>query len=616
MALKPSYTQGYHDKLNDYLTNTPLEDLPLKHYKDQKSLPHLDVSRICEKLDLRIENLKTCDRSKQIIAKKCVELSSFYSGTRLEIKYPKSLELTETKKMTNESDYKKCLNALKGVNILYRMFPNLFSFNIIPFEFDRNEISAKQNFSEQDSLKGRTKDIPPLLFLKMMDAACRYILDYADDLFEAEKYLKTAYDSEISNGTDSYDAGKKTNRIAREYMRDDTRIHSPFPLEAFKHAQKTKESKYKNILPEIMKADSDELLSKKYLYNKYGVTKSTFERLRKQWNKPQTTGISLHKALYQFLPFCCTIIIMGLTARRESEVFSLEVGCVQKKDDKFWLEIYVAKTLQEKYTFSTVAIVDKAVGILERLSEKGRELSGSNSLFVFDDTFERAPTNMSSISQTAASFFDHIGVERNEDGDHWQLSEHQFRRFFAIMYFYRYSSVDTDALMHEFGHTDWAMTLRYLSQKMSGDALAEMDKQLKAISDERIADLAERTDLGGLMLVRLKSMLNSSTMNISASDDKAPTIRRQQALKKVKENSLVIDFIDTGLCFGNTPMLSEDCKCYRDGHVMIHDASDSMCKGCPAQLTVPEIAKGQMHHLESSEVGKSIILESLTKELS
>ncbi|HHB1579564.1 TPA: hypothetical protein ACN983_004681, partial [Vibrio parahaemolyticus] len=60
-----------------------------------------------------------------------------------------------------------------------------------------------------------------------------------------------------------------------------------------------------------------------------------------------------------------------------------------------------------------------------------------------------------------------------------------------------------------------------------------------------------------------------------------------------------------------TPWLSESCNCYRDGFVMQHDASSEMCSGCPAQITVPEIAKGEMKPMK--ECGESAILKNLTQ---
>lgn len=49
---------------------------------------------------------------------------------------------------------------------------------------------------------------------------------------------------------------------------------------------------------------------------------------------------------------------------------------------------------------------------------------------------------------------------------------------------------------------------------------------------------------------------------------------------------------------------------------MLHEASNDVCKGCPAQLTVPEIAAGNLHNLSTVDEGNSIILDAIkTKEV-
>lgn len=616
LAKKATYSQNYRERLSDYFDRTHLKDIPLKHHSKNKS--HIHVTEICRQLGLSSDYLEQCTYTKQLLALKSMELVDYYEGVNIQGKYLESMFEENHRTMMHSDAYSTLLRSLTSASSMYRTHKELFNYNIVPYKIDSKEVIAALDFSEEDSLGGRTRDIPPLLFLKMMDASARFILDYAEDLFEAENYLKAAYTEAEANNTtnDPYEPGRITNEIARQYKRDDTRQHSPFPLAAYKHAQSRGGSKYDEILDDFIREDQEGVLSKVALCEKYGVHPTSVGTLRQMAAKPKqkTTGISLHKALYQFLPFCCTVVIMAFTARRESEVYGLKTGCIQRDGEgKLWLESYVAKTLQRDYHFSTVSIVEKAVKLLERLSENGRKITGTDSLFVFDDTFERKPTTMKSISRISEDFFDHIGVERDGEGKHWKLSEHQFRRFFAIMYFYRYSCSSSEALMHEFGHTDWAMTLRYLSQKQTAEAMAQLDKELKDISDQRIVDLAGRTDLGGAMFPKLKAMLASSLRNLEGGDSKKAVILRTKAIEKIKENSLVIDFIPTGMCFGNTPTLSAECNCIKDGKIMLHDASPSQCEGCPAQLTVPEIAAGEMRNLSRSDTGKSLILDSITK---
>ncbi|HBC3449911.1 TPA: tyrosine-type recombinase/integrase [Vibrio parahaemolyticus] len=618
MAKKLPNSLGYKKLLQDYLDRTPVESIPIKRYEDKKSPSHVDTVSICQELNMPYKYVLASDMCKQIIARASVRVSAFYSDEFFEVKYKHTLDQETFRTMMHSDEYSKSLLVLEGVHSLYPAYRELFNYELVKYPLNHKELIAKPDFSEQEQLEERTRDIPPLLFLKLMDAACRFILDYADDLFQVEEKFSEIFEGQLKEGKSSYDVGKAVNKAIKGYKLDDKRQFTPFPLAAYKHAQERAESKYADILEDILKDDKSGVLSKKQVCEKYDISYPSLMYIRKMVHAPtNTTGLSLHKALYQFLPFSCTVVIMALTARREMEVFGLQVGCIRKDDEgNFWLDSYVAKTLQDDYTFTTVAIVDKAVTILEKLSKRGREITGSNSLFVFDDTFERKPTSMKSITHIAEDFFDFIGIERDHNGEHWKLSEHQFRRFFAIMYFYRYSSTNTEALMHELGHRDWSMTLRYLSKRRTAEAMAELDKQLQDIMAERIADLAERDDLDGEMFKSIKALMRSSIHNISGVEGKPQEIMRCKLIEKIKENSLVIDFIPSGLCFGNTPKLKANCKCLKNGHVMLHEASDDVCKGCPAQLTVPEIAAGNLHNLSTVDEGNSIILDAIkTKEV-
>lgn len=605
---------GYKQLLVDYFNRTPVETIPIKRYNDKKSASHVDTVAICEELSLSLKYLLACDQCKYIIARASMSVAAYHSKEAFEISYIKTLDQETFRTMSHSEEYSKALQVLEGVRTLYPAYRDLFNYELVKYSLDRTALVAKQDFSEQERLEERTRDIPPLLFLRLMDGAARFILDYADDLFEAEALFSEIFDAKLKEKS-SYDVGRAVNAVIKTYKSDDKRKFTPFPLAAYKHAQECSDSKYTDILEDFIKHDEAGILTKIQLCDRYKVPYNSLSSIRRMAYTPtNTTGLSLNKALYQFLPFCCTVLILALTARREMEVFGLQAGCTHTDaDGNLWIDSYVAKTLQDDYSFTTVSIVDKAVKILERLSKKGREITGSNSIFVFDDAFDRKPTNMKSITRIAGDFFDFIGIDRNPDGEHWRLSEHQFRRFFAIMYFYRYSNTNTEALMHEFGHKDWSMTLRYLSQKRTAEAMAEMDRQIQDIMAERIADLADRDDLDGEMFKSIKALMSTSIHNINGVEGQSQGIMRSKLIEQIKQNSLVFDFIPSGLCFGNTPKLKPRCKCFRNGHVMLHEASEEVCRGCPARLTVPEIAAGDLHNLSTVDEGNSIILDALKK---
>lgn len=608
---KLGYNLKYEEVLDNYFDSLELDEIPVVRVKGKKQPTKIDTTQIFNKLGINEGAFLKYVPAKRIVALKSLEMERHYSGERFKVLYPETLTDINEKKMGHEKSYDDFLATLKAYSQAKAVYGGLFNYNFIPFDVDEVCASTEYkspDFNEMIDLDERTRDIPPMIFLDMMDAAARFVLDYADDLFEAEKHFRAIYKREFNlvNG-DDYEAGKRTNKWVTNYKADDERLHSPFPMSAYKHAQdRTGSRVHSDEIYEGIAKNIAEGVPQKQSRKEFNLTRSQYDALRKATLRNKAKHLSLHKALYQYLPFCCVIVIFALTARRESEVFGLQVGCVSKDlDGLFWLNSFVAKTLQKHADFTAVSLVEKAVSILERLSEKGRKQKKTNSIFVFDDTFDRPPTTMKSINRIADNFFDFIGIERDDNGKHWKLSEHQFRRFFAIMFYYRYEKGEADALMHELAHVDWSMSVRYLTEKETGAALRKLHQQNNKVRSNRLVDYSLRDDLGGEGFPLLKEKLEETVSSM-------PEMMREIAIETVEAHNFVFDFIPSGLCLGNTPWLSERCNCYRDGFVMQHDASSEMCEGCPAQVTVPEIAKGEMRPMRAC--GESAILKNLTQK--
>ena len=611
-ANKMGFNLRYSEVLDDYFDSKELSEIPVLRDTEKKYPLKIDTTLICNELGIHLRALTTHISSKKVIARKSLELKKFYSEENFAISYPESLDSTCEKKMTYKETYESFIKMLRLFSLSKSILGDLFSYNFIPYNVDEVIHAVEYvhpDFNEMLDLQERTRDIPPMLFLEMMDAAARFVLDYSDDLFEAEKHFSAIYSNELAKKNNSYYAGKRTNRYVRFYKLNDKRLHSPFPMYAYKHAMdRTGNRKHSDKVYETIATNMVNGVLRKKSMEDLNLTRGQYQAIRLSILASKTKKLSLQKALYQYLPFCCVVIIFALTARRESEVFGLQVGCINKDlDGLLWLNSYVAKTLQKNADFTTVSLVEKSVSILERMSENGRKKTNTTSLFVFDDSFDRPPTTMKSINSIGNDFFDFIGIERDVNGKHFKLSEHQFRRFFAIMFYYRYESSNgnIDALMHELAHADWGMTARYLTEKETGSALRRLHKQYNDARSNRLVDYSLRDDLGGEGFPLLKGRLEQTV-------DSMPEIMREIAIDAVEDNNFVFDFIPNGLCLGNTPWLSELCNCYRDSHVMQHDASIGMCSGCPAQITIPEIASGEMKPLK--QCGESAILKNLIQK--
>ena len=141
---------------------------------------------------------------------------------------------------------------------------------------------------------------------------------------------------------------------------------------------------------------------------------------------------------------------------------------------------------------------------------------------------------------------DFIDLERDEFGNHWNLNEHQFRRAFAIMYFYRYGSdheTSFSALMHQLRHEDWTMTGKYLTQREAGAAFRQ-------IEEEWLAGILLKGRSNDPELESLSSLSESVQKSVYQTDLVRPS-QAERALKKIQEDGLTIEFLNFGaVCLG------------------------------------------------------------------
>lgn len=406
--------------------------------------------------------------------------------------------------------------------------------------------------------RDRTENMPVPVFLKLMDAAVRWVVDYADPLLEMERKLLLEFD-ELNLNLLPDRSRRLINQRVREISADSKwsgKPMSPFPLASFRHYRKPIDSKYNKEFVTEVKELIDQGLGRVRGGKQLGISPHSFDYIRYRFindsygHDVPTTGISLTYALYSYLPFCCAVILLAFTAGRQSSIADLRYGCIKKFAGLLYINLYIPKTLRRYEDIPTVALVEKAVSVLERLSAKAREETGSNRLFQFDDLVADRVKNELHFDNVYPNFFDFIGMENNNGESCWKLSEHQFRRFFAIMYFYRYGT-ENDAsfedLMYHLRHTDWTMADRYLTEQEAGRIFREVEEewlsQLLVKSkpnDETLRNLSseiydiERSLVNNTKIVRYKDSEN--------------------ALKRVQDEGLVFEFLDFGaVCLGLSP---------------------------------------------------------------
>ena len=178
--------------------------------------------------------------------------------------------------------------------------------------------------------------------------------------------------------------------------------------------------------------------------------------------------------LTQLLGTACFIVIAGLSARRLGEILELGHGrCRKDSTGNYWLKTYIEKTSQEYDEVPVPKSVYEAIRCMETLSETARQATGRDCIWQFRRFRDRECRDIHPGNYL--NDFHKFSPSLSEIK--WRFSAHQFRRFFAIVYFWWYEKGDVAALSHHLRHCDLDMTRRYVTD-------TEFGRLWKAVQDE------------------------------------------------------------------------------------------------------------------------------------
>lgn len=170
----------------------------------------------------------------------------------------------------------------------------------------------------------------------------------------------------------------------------------------------------------------------------------------------------------------CWIVIAAFSARRKAEIDDLRDDCLRGNDaDGWWLHIYIEKTLQRRDWIPVPTLVARAIATLSAISRAAREVSSTDHLFQWLGP-DGQPASLD-VTRHLDDFALQVGVplHRSSASEEtpWHWHPHQFRRFFAILYFYRFEGATLEALSHHLRHFSLEMTRRYVTQDPEAAAL-------------------------------------------------------------------------------------------------------------------------------------------------
>jgi hypothetical protein len=94
------------------------------------------------------------------------------------------------------------------------------------------------------------------------------------------------------------------------------------------------------------------------------------------------------------------------------------------------------------------------------------------------------------VNAAVQRFANYVGVPLLQDGTPWRFTSHQFRTFFAVMYYHRFEMGSLTALSHFLRHNDPSMTRRYVTRPLKGYFAELIDDRYAATQKQSVVDKA------------------------------------------------------------------------------------------------------------------------------
>tara|TARA_R100000365_G_C2747198_1_gene76921 strand:- start:2881 stop:5079 length:2199 start_codon:yes stop_codon:yes gene_type:complete len=319
------------------------------------------------------------------------------------------------------------------------------SIGVNPFAGERSPWGVAKAIATKPM--GKTETIEPELMCSLIDAALRWVLDYSIEIKKAHKLIL----EEGAKGANPQ-AGRRLQSAIRRRKKELDQLTSWLPgklhSEAYSHQQPV--SGFKD-------------------------------------------GVPFESILYELLPAACLIVIGAFSARRIDEIMTLRSGCFVDLGGDGVLRSHSNKILKRTEDIPVPTSVGKAIDVLQWLSEiEDDDLP----LFRYRPLPEQVVRPGDEPVKRTVGFNEYRALRRfaalvhnrlRTDGEIWKPLPHQFRRFFAVTYFYRYKFPHLSALSQFFRHSSPAMTAHYLTESVRGEFLEGMEHaKARQANDERL----------------------------------------------------------------------------------------------------------------------------------
>jgi hypothetical protein len=181
--------------------------------------------------------------------------------------------------------------------------------------------------------------------------------------------------------------------------------------------------------------------------------------------KPEGLPVAVLVTRVCDLVTACYVLIAAFTARRSGEIKLLNWDCVAGNDDDgWWMKIYIEKTSRERTWIPIPSIVAKAVKVLSSFNNRP-EPGEEGLLFQYYSPVHKRlvdPSPETHLNSFAKLVGAHEHANDNGEPTAWRWNTRQFRRFFAVLYLYRYRG-KKEAISHHLRHFNLDMANDYLA---------------------------------------------------------------------------------------------------------------------------------------------------------
>jgi integrase len=329
-------------------------------------------------------------------------------------------------------------------------------------------------YSKSFELKkaSRTRTVPADYVLRAIGSSINYILDYGEALIDAVRALSSSY-IEIYN----------------------ERIKQSNAVQSHRYAYKTA---WKNhTLPTAL---DDLNITKPFMY---------------ALNDGCKEGISFDRAVLH-LYASVFILTAAMTGKRYAELINLPIGCADFKGDQgYWIRAELGKAnfddIRALIDRPIPQIVKKGITQLEALSGLKMDASKSkDSMLLFSPSFYpgRLTEAKWDLMKHIDQFCDFIELPL-VDNRRWYFKAHEFRRFFAITFFWQFKHANLSALSWMLGHINPEHTYHYIKECVGG---SEMNAVEASYTAEQVRDSGNCSS--GLVLLKEMALKHFGTSKV------------------------------------------------------------------------------------------------------